>query len=296
MTRLAAPAKGDESPCALAGMVAYPPVWRVVAAALKVVSHGGLLAVLWLMVFSQNPPTNPLRQMRLFFGLFAAPEVAGWLLARALAARAGVQSGSLVLEQSDRRSEVPLDAIAAVEPWTVPLPRAGVSLRLGSGRRFDRGLAVGDADAFADALVTGGARSAIRSGLASPMAVYDRARRKVSRRIFEHPLLKFVVYSLVPAVPAFRLHQFIAYGGPFGEYYTFGLKAYLLGFGLWWVSFAYGLLCIAAGIRAAVEILALAASFAVPSYAVGVRRALEIVQRVLFYAGIPTWLYLRFTA
>ena len=60
----------------------------------------------------------------------------------------------------------------------------------------------------------------------------QRQRTRSAHGVY-HSAFKYVVYSLVPALPLFRVHQWIAYGGSFGEYYAFGLKAYLLGFAVY---------------------------------------------------------------
>jgi len=277
-------------------VVLYTPAWRTASGVLKVVARGSLLVTAGLFLFSEHPPTNPLRQMRLFGAFFVVPEVLAWCIARAFAAKMSVADGALILEQKSRRTEIPTSAIVGVEPWPVPLPRAGVDLRLKSGRRFAHGVAVRDCGALVEALVAEGASGDLRDGLARPVAAYTQARLASPAGFFEHPLLKFVLYSLVPALPAFRLHQFITYGGTFGEYYTFGLQAYLIGLGLWWVSWAIGLVVLAAVMRAAIEIVAMLAALVVPAYAGGVRRVLEWSQRILYYVGIPVWLALRFLA
>lgn len=277
-------------------VVVYPPAWRIVAALLRVFARGSLLYVLYLMLFTQDPPTNPLKQIRLFGGLFLLPEAAAWCIARAFAARMRVEDGALVIEQRERRTDIPVSAIESVQLWQVPLPTPGVWLGLRSGRRFAQGLSVADPDAFAASLEGEGAPATTREGIPGGMATYLRARSAHPPTILEHPALKFVLFSLVPTLPAWRLHQYISYGGTFGEYYTFGLNAYLLGFGLWWVSFSLSLVFLAAGMRAVVEFGSLAAAFAVPGAAGGVRRFLEVAQRVGFYVGIPAWLILRFTA
>ena len=103
-----------------------------------------------------------------------------------------------------------------------------------------------------------GARRSFASRLdRSDVALRAGAAREPGGRL-EHPLLKFVVYSLVPTVPVFRLHQFITYGGAFGEYYTFGLKAYLLGVRALVGVVAPGPRDLAAVFRAVVEVVALA--------------------------------------
>lgn len=283
---------GPEGDGAAFDVVVYPASWRLAAAVLKVVARGSLLVTAGLFLFSDQPPSNPLKQMRLFLGLFAAPELAAWCIARSLAGRASLVGDTLVLEQRDRRVEVPVEAIQAVEVWKLPLPRGGVNVRLGSGKRYPEGLAVADPASLVEALVAAGGDPSLRRGLELPMAVYARARVASPPRFLDHPVFKFVVFSLLPAVPAYRLHQYITFGGAFGEYYTFGLQAYLLGFALWWVSWALGLLVSAAALRAAVEVLALGTAFVAPGWAVAGRRVLEWVQRGLYYTPIPVYLLL----
>ncbi len=69
----------------------------------------------------------------------------------------------------------------------------------------------------------------------------------------DHPLLKFVLLPLALALPAFHLHQHIAYGSALGEYYSFGLAAYLSAFGLWWAAWTIGVVLGAALVRTAIE-------------------------------------------
>ena len=56
-----------------------------------------------------------------------------------------------------------------------------------------------------------------------------RTRAAVPHGRLDHPLVKFVLLPLLLAIPAFRLHQHIAFGSSFGEFYSFGLAAYLAG-------------------------------------------------------------------
>lgn len=281
-------------------VVAYPAAARIAVATLECGSQGFLLVVLLWMIgllpALGDPPVNTLREMRLFGLFFAAPQAAAWLVRNAYAGTVVVAGGMLAIRRRDVVIEVPLDAVVGIGIWRLPLPRGGMDLRLRSGRRFSPGLQVADPASLVDAMVEGGASPSIRSGLESPMTVYAQARLASPRGRLEHPVLKYMVYALVPAVPVFRLHQFITYGGAFGEYYTFGLKAYLLGFGLWWISFVMGLLMFAAGVRTAVEAVALLTALFAPRAAAGVRRGLESVQRLLFYVGMPLWLALRLTA
>lgn len=277
-------------------VVAYSPSWRIAASMLRITSRGSLLLILAALLLSDNPPVNPLKQMRLFLGLFAAPEAAAWCIARAFAARLRVEKDVLQIQDREQVVEIPLASVAAVSPWMVPLPRSGIWLTLRSGRRLPRALQMSDPVSLVDAMVAAGAAPDIRHGLEHPMVVFARARLAYPYGRLEHPFFKFVIFSLVPTVPVFRLHQYITYGGTFGEYYTFGLGAYLLAFGIWWMSWSFNLLYIAALARAVVEVLSLAAAVVVPSFATGVRRGLEVTQRVIYYLGIPTWIALRLLA
>jgi apolipoprotein N-acyltransferase len=95
------------------------------------------------------------------------------------------------------------------------------------------------------------------------------------------------------ALPAFRLHQHIAYGGTLGEYLSFGLAAYVKGFALWWAAWAIGVLACAAVLRTATEAGTLLAVVARPARAGEVRRWLEQGALVALYLGLPVWLLLQ---
>jgi hypothetical protein len=85
-------------------------------------------------------------------------------------------------------------------------------------------------------------------------------------------------------------------GGSLGEYYTYGLRAWLTGLLIWWVSWAIGLMLFAAVLRVLIEAGCVIAQGASSARAAGVRHAMEWLGRLLFYAGVPTWLLLRITA
>jgi len=126
--------------------------------------------------------------------------------------------------------------------------------------------------------------------------MYAQARLAAPRGRLSRPLLKFVVFPLLLAIPAFRLHQHIAYGSGFGEYYTFGFAAYLTTFGLWWAAWAIGVVLCAAVLRAGIEVGTLAVLLLRPTRAIDARRWLERVGLALLYIGLPAWLLLRIIA
>ena len=49
-----------------------------------------------------------------------------------------------MLRQRRQRIEIPLDSIAGLHAWRLPLPGVGVDLRLASGRRHGQGLRIDD--------------------------------------------------------------------------------------------------------------------------------------------------------
>jgi apolipoprotein N-acyltransferase len=123
--------------------------------------------------------------------------------------------------------------------------------------------------------------------------MFARVRTAVRGWRIDHALAKFVLFPIVPAIPAFRLHQQIAFGGTFGEYYTFGLKAYLLAFLIWWASWAIGLVLFAAALRVAIEAGTGLSLLLHRERAIGTRATLEAIARLLFFVGVPVWLLLR---
>jgi len=288
-----------------ADVAVLPPVARVVAGGLRAFARLGLLGMgAAILLGDVALQTNTLAQIRTFAALFLVPEAAAWCVLRAFAARASLEAGTLVLARGRRRIVLPLAQVVAIEPWRVQIPSPGISLRLVSGRAWRAGIAHADALGLALALAAAGAArgKGVRkvappppapAGLPARAALYARVRGAVRRGRIDHPLARFVLFPLVLAVPAFRLHQHIAYGGAFGEYYTFGLPAYLTTFALWWAAWAIGLVLCAAALRAAIEAATVAAVVLRPAKAIVARRSLERLGRIAFYVGLPSWLLMR---
>lgn len=269
------------------------PAWRTAAGLLRLFAAGGLLWMAAAMLLGDPEKINALSQIWMFAGLVLAPEAAAWSIRRAFAATVRVDHDSLVLEQRERHIQIPAQQIVAVQPWTLALPGSGVWLRLTSGRRWPQGIVVADPAALVQALISAGAPPALTDALTGRAAVYARIRLAVPRWRIDQPLCKFLLFPLVPALPAFRLHQHIAFGGTFGEYYTYGLKAYLIALLIWWASWAIGLALFAAALRAVIELGTLLTIALRPERAIAARSGLEGLGRLLFYVGVPAWLLLR---
>jgi len=166
-------------------------------------------------------------------------------------------------------------------------------LKIHSGQRWANGIALSDAEGLVHALVSAGGSPTLTESLGGFASAYARVRHAVSRWRIDQFVFKFVLFPLVPALPAFRLHQVIAYGGTFGEYQTYGLKAYLVALVIWWASWAVGMMLFAAALRAVIEISTLVSLVLVPKSAIETRSWLQLVGRVLYFVGVPMWLLIR---
>jgi apolipoprotein N-acyltransferase len=281
-------------------VLVVPPAARVVAVVLRVVSrstlvllalHHAPLVLPSLYDASAYEPLAPARLLRVLAVVVALPELGVWLVRRRVAATARVEAGALVIESGGRRDAVPLAEIAGAAPWALSVPWPGLRLRSRSGEPVGPPLAAADPSVLLAALVGAGAEP-LRAALSQPAVRRARARARV-RGPLDHPLVKFVGFALVPAVPLFRLHQRLGFGDAFGELHAFGLRAYLVGFGLYWILSAVYLLLFAALLRALGEAGALVGARALPGRELAVRRAVEVGLRATYYLAPPVLLVVR---
>jgi apolipoprotein N-acyltransferase len=283
-----APDEAFEASC-----VVLAPVWRFAAGLLRILAFAGLCVMGFVALFLPVEPGKTLTQFWMFGGLVLAPAAAAWAIRRAFSAMLRIEDGVLVLQQPGRRTEINAKDIAAVDPWTMPIPSAGAWVKLASGQRWSQGIALADPAALIRSLVHAGGPASLADGLSRRATLFAQVRAAVPRWRIDHPLVKFVLFPLVPALPAFRLHQHIAYGGTFGEYYTFGLKAYLIALVIWWASWAIGMVIFAAVLRVGIEAGTIIALGLRPDRAADTRNTLEGLGRLLFYLGVPAWLLIR---
>lgn len=266
------------------------PFWRALSGALRLCAGAGLLWLAFDMLIRTGLQIQSLSQLRLFAAAVLAPALAAWAIGRAFAAQARVEGDALVLDQRRQRIELPLASIAALRPWRVPLPRGGVDLRLAAGPRWTRSLALTRPRSMQRLLAATGSPIRWEGRFAAARADFAQSRADARRRRLDHPVLKFALFPLLLALVAFRLHQVIAFGGAFGEYYSYGLAAYLTGLLIWWASWSIGLMLFAAALRIAIETVAALAFALRRAHAHAVRDALEWLGRLAFYLGVPVWL------
>lgn len=271
-------------------VVVLTPAWRALAGALRLCAGAGLAWLAYDMLARIGLQVQSLAQLRWFAAAVLAPLAAAWAIERAFAAQARVERGTWVLEQRRQRIELPLASVARLRPWRLPLPGSGVDVRLAEGPRWTRSLALARPQSLYRLLAAGGAGIGWEGRGAAAWAGWAQARADARRRRLDHPLAKFALFPLLLALVAFRLHQVIAFGGTFGEFYSYGLAAYLTGLLIWWASWSIGLMLFAALLRIAIEAAATLAAALRPAHAADVRDALEWLGRVAFYVGVPAWL------
>src|SRR5512139_901876 len=114
---------------------AYSVWWRIVTAALVVGSAVSLPAILVVGLLAVRPV--PLAAwVRMLVPFVALPALLAALIRYALTVDLEVRPAELVLHRERLRLEVPCEAIGGVRPWAIPLPGAGFSLFMRSGRRL----------------------------------------------------------------------------------------------------------------------------------------------------------------
>ena len=275
---------------------AYPLVWRVVAGVLVAVSRGSLPIILLLVVTASDPPVTPPVLFVLVTVLAAVPGAAAWLIGRAFAAQVEARSDALVIRRFGWHLEVPWTVLTEVMPWVLPLPGLGLSFRLRSGRRLPCGVEVDDPARLLAELAERGGVSAARAAAAHPAVVFGRARASIGPRRWYHWAGRFPLFALLPTGVLFNAHQHIAFGGPLGQYYLFGLQAYLHTFAVYWATVTIYLVLYAAVLRGGAEAIAWIVAWTAPRIAVPARHAVETAGRIMYYGGVPLLLALRFLA
>jgi apolipoprotein N-acyltransferase len=271
-------------------VILLPAGWRAVAAALRLLAGLGLLGVLLQMLLVTGLQVNSLRQILLFGAGVVAPALAAWAILRAHRLQARIDAGRLQLARGQWRRDLTLSEVQTMQTWRLPLPWPGLDLELSDGSRHS--LALRDPVGLRQALLDAGVSTA-SDGLQPARVRWQQARAAAHRRWLDHPLTKFVLFPLLPALPAFRLHQYIAFGGSFGEYHSYGLGPYLGALLIWWASWAIGLCLFAGVLRVVIEAIAAAGLLLQPRSHSGLRTLLEWTGRALYYLGVPAWLGLR---
>jgi hypothetical protein len=263
--------------------------------AAQVLSAGNLLylvALSLLGILEGLDPPSPFQMLLQLAAFSLLPLGLVWMLRRLTAATLLVEPSRLVLQLRTVRFEIPLESVTGVEPWKLPLPGSGLALRLKSGRRFQYHLQVAAPVPLLATLSS--SLPAAAPAAEHPGSRLGQARHDWRRRPWDKAVIKFGLFPLLPTGVMFRAHQYITFGGPFGEYDLFGLEAYLRTFALYWISFTTGLLLYAGFWRIVAELLAFALTWLLPSRAQGIRLAAEWLCRLMYYVAFPALMAWRF--
>jgi len=271
---------------------AYPTIWRIVGGILVAASRLSL-PLIAIGVLTSDGPVPLIVLVRALAICTLLPASAAWLIERACMVDVEVGPTELVIHGRGLHVEIPCTAMVDIRPWMAPLPGAGLTLRLRSGRRFSYGLQAADPTQLLAALADRGIMAAGKA-IRHPVVVYAHAQSSVAAWRWYHPVAKFVLFALVPTAVWFNAHQHIAYGGLLGQYYLEGLRAYLTTFVVSWSLATIYVLLYASLWRGVAETVAFFAAWLTPARAVTARRAVEIACRLGYYVGVPVLVLLPF--
>lgn len=269
---------------------------RIVSATCLAAAGVGVVALAALIVLAHDPPLLPANVARLFVLWIVLPVAIARLVAWTCRARARVDDDLLVLDRRGLRVEVPCEAIARLGTWRVPLPEPGIVVGLRSGRRLGWRIALDDPARLLERLADTHARTAAAGAVASPGVRYASARAAGWRRSLPALLAKFPGFALLPGTSFFITHQWIAYGGPRGQYLLEGVVPYATTFAVYWTTMTIYLALWAGLWRGAAEAACLGLALVAPARADGTRRIAEWTCRAVYFVGVPTLVALRYLA
>lgn len=291
--RFAAIAMTDAVPAGPIEVVLLTPPWQVATLVLRLCAALVLAWLAWRMLTIDGLQVNSLLQVRGFAYGVALPLLIAWTIRHLHRAQAQVRDGMLAFVTPSQRIEMPLSGIARLQLGWHAGPEAALRLVLASGRRWATTIALADPQALSLRLKLAGHEVQWANSASARIAEFAAARAAAHHRWLDHGAIKFVLFPLLPALVAFRLHQHIAFGGTFGELHTFGAAAWLTGLLIWWAAWSLGMMLLAGVMRPFVE-LAMAAAWISDAVRAGaLRRMLESLTRAVYYLGTPAWLLAR---
>lgn len=277
-------------------VAAWTPELRWVAALALAGAAGNVLYLLGRHVLVDMPQGIPATSPQLLASRLVLLSLLPWVLALLLRRLASgtlqLEPERLLLRLRHATFEIPLSSLASVHAWRLPLPGAGLVLHLQSGRRLRYQLQPYAPLPLLEALarVVPSAEPLLRH----PALRFTQARSEYASRRRRQLLLKFALFPLLPTAILFRTHQYIAYGGAFGEYHMLGLASYLKSLAGYWLTTTLLLVLYATLWRALLEGLTFATTWALPLRSRGLRQGAELALLLLYYVGVPALVLLRF--
>ncbi len=262
-------------------VVAWPGWARALCALLTVLAFGNLLFIACLIVLDtldgelRAPPVGVTNSV-LLVSLLPLAIVA--LLRWRFSGRLSFEPDRWILQLRSTRFEIPAPSIARVAPWKLPLPGPGASIRLASGRTFERSL-----EGLLPGLPAEGRSEA-----------FAQARARFHRSDVPAYLVKYLLFPMLPVAILFRLHQMITFGSPLGQWSLVGPGAWLRGLFEHGAATIAHLVVIAGVLRVLAELLALLGTALLPGSAIRIRQIAEWGVRVTYYGAIPALIGIAF--
>lgn len=263
---------------------------RAVAGAFVLATAVGVVLLVVAILFATDPPVTPRIVRELFVLQVVLPAAVVAALRRHTRARLVIEADRLVVLTRVRRIEIPRESITDFEPWWLPLPGPGVTLRLRSGRRLSWALEARDPAAFLDA-VGGSSRS--RDHPSVRWADARVHRRRTGHRAL---LAKYPGLAVPFALLFFYTHQHIAYGGFFGQWNLLGWQAWLTTLLEYWTTVLLYFLLWGGCLRGLAEVLAWIGATLGPAHALAGRRLAERLASAGYLGGILALTALRYLA
>ncbi len=263
---------------------------RFAAAALQLTAALGLAYLAARMWLLEGWRVHSITQLQLYAGMVLMPLLLAGLILRWYRVRVEIVGDRLQITSGKLDQVIELSAVQSIRRWRLALPRPGVDVVCTTPHQSSLSLTLETAQAiqWTKAVV----RKLSASATVGSKDWFDliAARHRMPWRVLDLTMIKFLLFALIMAVPAFRLHQVISFGGSFGEYDAFGAAAYLQGLLIWWGSWSLGLMLWAALLRMIAEVtLLVCTAWARPALQITLRTQCEWALRALFYLAVPIW-------
>lgn len=270
----------------------YPWWIRGVLSTLVLWRWAGVWWISFLVVFASDPPITPPLLVRLGTIWIVLPFVLEASLRRHYLARTTSNGEWVVLDLGWQRLEIPRSRILGLKPWRIPIPGPGIQVVLETEHSLREQIELASPRTWAKAH---GLTIRGDSTLVSTTCAFAEARSGEPPWRWYHYGAKFFVFGLVPAFLLFRVHQHIAYGSLWGEYYLRGPVAYLRTWCVYYGTVVTYLILFASLLRSTLEVVLWLLTLVRPAAAKQARRVGERVNQLAYYGGALFLLALRFS-
>jgi hypothetical protein len=171
-----------------------------------------------------------------------------------------------------------------------------VWLRVAGGSSLRVG--IDDPDALLRAVADAGSDAA-SAATRSPAVAHARAlaqwrRRWRIRPVWLRAAFRYAVWSLIPTCAFVYTHQWIAFGGTWGEWQLYGFRSWAITFARFWLACVVLAVIYGGACRVLASLACWLATPVAPSHAARARRVAEWGDALAYYAGVPALTALRY--